>query len=63
MATKLKDDGTFDTVICCTECGEEQRYNWEPDSIEHCEETYDEFVAWAIEDFDESHVCEEVYDA
>lgn len=29
MAAQLSDDGTMDTVIRCSECGEEQRYNYD----------------------------------
>ncbi len=29
MAALLGDDGTFDTVIYCSECGQEQRYNYD----------------------------------
>lgn len=28
---ELTDDGTMDTVVRCSECGEEMRYNYEPD--------------------------------
>ncbi len=30
MAALLGDDGTLDTVIYCNECGQEQRYNYDP---------------------------------
>lgn len=52
---ELRSDGTMDTVIACSECGEEQRYTFAGDG----EETYDEFVEWALMDFDEEHVCQE----
>lgn len=29
MAGQLSDDGTMDTVIRCSECGREQRYNYD----------------------------------
>lgn len=37
MAIELTDDGTLDTVLCCTDCGEEMRYNYMPgpDEDEH----------------------------
>ena len=53
----LSDDGTMDTVLCCTECGEEMRYNFDPQP--DSEETYDDFVEWAIEDAESDHECEE----
>lgn len=61
---RLGDDGTMDTVICCSECGEEMRYTYAagPDDQTYYDpdaQTYDEFVAWAMEDFDEDHECEE----
>lgn len=42
----LADDGTLDTVIVCSVCGQEYRYN----ADELWETPYDEFIAWAIED-------------
>ncbi len=30
MAIELTDDGTLDTVLRCSECGEEMRYNYDP---------------------------------
>lgn len=30
MAIELTDDGTMDTVLRCSECGEEMRYNYDP---------------------------------
>src|SRR5574338_1179332 len=61
MAIELTDDGTFDTVLRCTECGAEMRYNYdgEPDG-QHSEDSgdgYDAFIAWAIEDAESEHVC------
>lgn len=49
---ELSDDGTMDTVVRCTECGQEDRYNFEPgpDADEDADDTdneaaYDAFVA------------------
>ena len=50
----LIDDGTLDTVVSVN--GVEYRYNWEPDP--DIDETYDDFVAWAMRDAVEMH---EVY--
>ncbi len=59
MAARLGDDGTMDTVIYCSECGQEQRYNF--DSAEANAETeddaYDAFVDWCLEDFESEHEC------
>lgn len=30
MAIELTDDGTLDTVLRCSDCGEEMRYNYTP---------------------------------
>jgi hypothetical protein len=30
MAIELTDDGTLDTVLRCSDCGEEMRYNYDP---------------------------------
>lgn len=57
MSAHLGDDGTMDTVICCDECGEEMRYMYDPDPQGGQVESYDEFVEWAISDFDEDHEC------
>lgn len=62
MAIELTDDGTLDTVLRCSECGEEFRYNFD----EHGEDCtvedgscdcYDAFVEWAIEDAESEHDC------
>jgi RNase P subunit RPR2 len=31
MAFNLSDDGTLDTVVTCSECGAELRYNFDGD--------------------------------
>lgn len=61
---ELADDGTLDTVLRCTECGEEMRYNYDgetgpedPGEIVSEEEHYDAFVQWAIEDATDEHEC------
>lgn len=66
---ELTDDGTMDTVVRCRVCGAEARYNYDPESWEPtegpangrvpAEQNYDDFVAWAIEDFDSEHDCED----
>lgn len=56
---RLGNDGTLDTVLVCRECGQEARYNFDPDTAETDDDTaYDTFVEWAIEDFDNEHECE-----
>ena len=67
---KLIDDGTLDTVLRCSECGEELRYNYDgPDTVEgstvdeameklaDADQQYREFVEWAIEDATIAHKC------
>ena len=59
---ELTDDGTLDTVLRCTKCGEEFRYNFDPampDTIDDIAEDYDAFVEWAIEDAESEHECPE----
>ena len=58
----VSDDGTLDTVLVCSDCGAELRYNWDGDSGSHSNAAnsgYDAFVEWAIEDATTAHVCEE----
>jgi hypothetical protein len=65
MAIELTDDGTLDTVLRCSDCGEEMRYNYNPsydpeDAIEGedaDQRAYDAFVEWAIADATEEHEC------
>lgn len=57
MAIVLCDDGTLDTVLKCTECGEEFRLNYDPDLMRQID--YDEFVQSSIEEMAEEHVCHE----
>lgn len=69
---ELIDDGTMGTVLRCSECGEEMRYNYDPcETEEHARELelegmtedgiadqlLDDFVEWAIEDATENHEC------
>ena len=67
MAMLLGDDGTLDTVIVCSECGAEMRFNfdgghedtWDGETdLDAQERAYDEFVAWAKEQAAEDHECE-----
>lgn len=59
----LGDDGTMDTVVRCTECGAELRYNFDPAAAESDaaeddgKDPYDEFVTWAIDDATNEHAC------
>lgn len=62
MAMQLGDDGTLDTVIVCSECGEELRYNFDGiDDDGRAEmsdgDAYEAFVTWALEDAGEQHDC------
>jgi hypothetical protein len=64
MAIQLTDDGTMDTVLKCSKCGEGMRYNFDgaedTDAGEQeSEEAYDEFVKWAISDAADAHECGE----
>lgn len=65
MSIVLSDNGTLDTVLRCEDCGEEFRYNYEvgapPTDAQEAgcapEDTYDDFVQWAIEDAESEHEC------
>jgi hypothetical protein len=70
MAIELTDDGTLDTVLRCTDCGAELRYNYDgPSEIEAgnvddamsalaaADAEYDAFVEWAIDDATAEHAC------
>lgn len=52
------DDGTMDTVVQCGACGAEVRYTHQPGPDGDCDETYEEFVAWALADARDSHECD-----
>jgi hypothetical protein len=57
---QLTDDGTMDTVLVCSECGQEMRYNFDPcPEDENDPGAYDHFVQWAIEDCESEHDCED----
>ena len=62
MAIELTDDGTLDTVLRCSECGGEIRYNFGAssefaDDDQSNESAYNDFVKWAIEDAESEHEC------
>ena len=64
MTMQLTDDGTMDTVIRCSDCGEEFRFSYaeatETTTLEgevEPTEPYDAFVEWAIEEAAEDHEC------
>ena len=50
----LVDDGTLDTVLQCDICNTQMRYNFDG------EETLQAFVAWAIDDAHDVHVCNDM---
>lgn len=59
----LSDDGTMDTVIMCSLCGEEFRYTYlgSPDTAtEDWDSAYNDFVKWAIQDAAERHLSSHV---
>ena len=65
MAFRLGDDGTMDTVIVCTDCGAEIRFN--ADETIHNDDCvnmagtcgcYDAFIEQCIEDCENDHECE-----
>ena len=49
----LSDDGTLDTVVTCDRCGQDERYTFQGDG----DETYDEYVTYALEDAAIDHEC------
>lgn len=59
----LADDGTMDTVIRCSECGEEFRFNYdpsfedEPETEDEAQDRYDAFVDECIEEIEAEHEC------
>lgn len=70
MHIELTDDGTMDTVLYCSECGEERRYTYagstdvEESSVDAAIEAladldtqYATFVEWAIKDATGDHEC------
>lgn len=58
MAIELTDDGTLDTVLRCSECGEEFRGNFDP-GIDEDGYSYDDYVSEFIADVEMDHVCGE----
>lgn len=54
MAIELTDDGTMDTVLRCSECGEEFRFNYDPAEpiTVHCQ-SHDSHIPGCVE-------CEQV---
>lgn len=75
MAIELSDDGTMDTVLRCSECGEEFRFNYdgayedgnlEPSEARTAqeeeaarEEAYDAWVDSCIEEVEAEHECDQ----
>ena len=68
MAIQLGDDGTLDTVVFCTECGEEFRGTWEEfrgtweDGDDSFPDRFDtdgrqDFIGWLIADVTAEHEC------
>jgi hypothetical protein len=61
---QLSDDGTLDTVLCCADCGEEFRFNFDgmgPDGIiedeTEAQAAYDAFVEGSIAEITDEHEC------
>lgn len=64
MAIELGDDGTMDTVIYCTECGHEFRFNYDPQYQRDDEPTeqeaataYSMWIDECIEQVKAEHKC------
>lgn len=51
----LLDDGSFNTVVICSDCGEELWYDYHIAS----EKDYEAFITWALADADAEHICNE----
>jgi len=68
MAIQLGDDGTLDTVVFCTECGEEFRGTWDGGAMDDGHgfpvlldgDSRDDFVKWMIADVTAEHECPKV---
>lgn len=61
MGFVLVDDGTMDTVIKCTVCGQECRYNYDPSATEDGDDyDYDSFVEDCFTEMTDEHTCEDV---
>ena len=60
---RLGDDGTTDTVIVCNECGEEFRFNYDPqlpdtsDSEDDSEDDYNAWIDECLDDAADEHDC------
>ncbi len=65
---QLSDDGTMDTVIRCTECGQEYRFNYDggmdngtdenqPQREQDALDAYDAWVDDCIAGIEAEHVC------
>ena len=61
------DDGTMDTVVSCSQCGEELRYNWDgpedtddgiPEEVE-AQHQYNQWLDWCCQDAAEQHEGDE----
>jgi len=61
MAIELTDDGTLDTVLRCSECGEEMRYTFTEvglaDDEPNAQKAYDVWVKGCLEDAAADHEC------
>ncbi len=64
MTIELTDDGTMDTVLRCSECGEEFRFNYDPDTDDNDPDgrdvpasQYDAYVAECIAEIESEHEC------
>ncbi len=63
MMFYIVDDGTLDTVLECSKCQSELRYNPDPpldDHDTHCGdscECQDARIEWAFEDAKDTHEC------
>ena len=57
---ELVDDGTMDTVVKCTLCGCEERFNFDGDADDDRADgrAYDAFVEGCFDDMDSEHICE-----
>jgi hypothetical protein len=54
---KLTDDGTMDTVLRCSACGQEFRFNFPLDGELERRIYYDAWVQDCIDEIGDEHVC------
>jgi len=65
---QLSDDGTLDTVLRCSDCGQEFRFNYDggmdagndqsqPQREQDALDAYDDFVDSCIEEVEAEHEC------